>query len=464
MIKRIISALSTPSNLHLKIVKVIRNMWVKNAIKFLNFGYSGSLKAPTQDQITTLKYSAIAGKNQSLDTQKIYLDWERSNRLWNEGSYTQACKLQIQCLDTVIKSQQISPIFEPPQMMSVGWSAAIGHLGFLGIFSFAQQFGLVPSNKRLIPVKNIGELESIRMLFTDSFTATPYNYGSSIMENPSQWHVSERLSIIRNESGYLPLYELTESVFNHPNYSPTLHSLKLPDSYQLKCKEALEKLGLPRDAWFVGLHVREKPDMLDARNGDIETYLPAINEVTQTGGWVIRFGTGKMKPLPTLKNVIDLCPDNRNYTKLHFYLLAAAKFLIITTSGPAELAKSFGTKILGTNTTSVGRNILSATPGSIYIPKRWESKGRKVSYLELITNKEGYAETNLKTKSINGYQVYNNSSEEIRMATREMLISEMFSDSHQSNLAIQRIQANAVGRGKIANSYLEMNHQWFLRS
>jgi len=119
MTKRIVSAISTPSNLHSKIVRVARNAWVRNAVKSLNFGYFGSLKAPTQNQITTLKYSAIAGKNLSLDTQKIYLDWETSDRLWNEGSYNQACKLQIQCLDTIVKSQQVSPILEPPQMMSV---------------------------------------------------------------------------------------------------------------------------------------------------------------------------------------------------------------------------------------------------------------------------------------------------------------------------------------------------------
>jgi hypothetical protein len=54
--------------------------------------------------------------------------------------------------------------------------------------------------------------------------------------------------------------------------------------------KALESQGVPRDAWFVGLHVREAGSkthhnqLHQVLNADIADYLPAIEEITAQSG------------------------------------------------------------------------------------------------------------------------------------------------------------------------------------
>ena len=58
----------------------------------------------------------------------------------------------------------------------------------------------------------------------------------------------------------------------------------------------LEKAGVPRGAWFVALHVRDirwrgtTAGLQAIRNADTASYLPAIDEIAQRGGFVIRMG------------------------------------------------------------------------------------------------------------------------------------------------------------------------------
>src|SRR5262249_51961531 len=76
--------------------------------------------------------------------------------------------------------------------------------------------------------------------------------------------------------------------------------LSLPAGIAERGRRALRSWGIPDDAWFVALHVREagsKPDYADLHrvlNADVMDYLPAIAEITQRGGWVIRMGDPSM--------------------------------------------------------------------------------------------------------------------------------------------------------------------------
>jgi putative glycosyltransferase (TIGR04372 family) len=71
-----------------------------------------------------------------------------------------------------------------------------------------------------------------------------------------------------------------------------------------------QKLGIPKNSWFVCLHVRGSgyrgdKGRKDYRNPNILNYIPAIKKITSKGGWVVRMGDHTMKPLPSMKNVID---------------------------------------------------------------------------------------------------------------------------------------------------------------
>jgi hypothetical protein len=67
------------------------------------------------------------------------------------------------------------------------------------------------------------------------------------------------------------------------------------------------RLGIPEDAWYVCLHVREpsfhgrwNKVWEQARDADIRTYGAAIKTIVERGGYVIRMGDPSMPPLPPI--------------------------------------------------------------------------------------------------------------------------------------------------------------------
>ena len=94
----------------------------------------------------------------------------------------------------------------------------------------------------------------------------------------------------------------------------------------------LEKAGVPRGAWFVALHVRDirwrgtTAGLQAIRNADTASYLPAIDEITRRGGFVIRMGDAEAPPLPPLANVIDYGRSDMRSDWMDIFLLAAQPF------------------------------------------------------------------------------------------------------------------------------------------
>ena len=91
--------------------------------------------------------------------------------------------------------------------------------------------------------------------------------------------------------------------------------LTLSDADERRGWDALEKMGVPRDAWFVCLHVRgssfhKAGDSKHQahRDADVLDYQLAIREVTERGGWVFRMGDPTMPPLPWMERRDRLRP------------------------------------------------------------------------------------------------------------------------------------------------------------
>ena len=397
----------------------------------------------------------------------MYRQWEKSAKDWNEGRYHKSIELKRKCLEEIYSCQKIDELRQIPPFMSIGWSAAIGHIGSLGTFVLGQRLGLVPSAKRYLPVKDEQSSRMIGDFLKEDLNVIPARIGFSIFENPSQWHLSERLSMIRTHDKFISLYELHESVFSRAEVTNEEVKLSIDLDYEETSKKLLISMGMPSDSWFVGLHVREKPNPLDARVAKIENFYPSLNEVVSRGGWIIRFGTDKMKPLTIEKNVIDLCLDKLEHRKLHLYIIAKAAFLLTTNSGPSVVAWALGTPVLQTNTLAIARNLLTASPGSIYLPKKYVSNGGRLnSFSEILGSLEGFAESNLKEKFDQGYKVIENSANEIQQATLDMF-KFLETGQHNQSLVAQindiRSEHGAIGYGQIAPSFLSENGNWFLR-
>ncbi len=108
----------------------------------------------------------------------------------------------------------------------------------------------------------------------------------------------------------------------------------------------IEKLGIPKVAWFVCLHVRESGFRNDKgrreyRNSNIKNYIPAIKEIVSKGGWVVRMGDDSMTPLPEMKNVIDYPFTEFKSDFMDLFLIKNCRFFIGCQSGIFDVAKLF---------------------------------------------------------------------------------------------------------------------------
>lgn len=189
---------------------------------------------------------------------------------------------------------------------------------------------------------------------------------------------------------------------------------------------ALRKLGVPDDAWFVCVHVREAgfspiDETLHAhRNGSIEATLPAMQEIVRRGGWVIRIGDATMKPLPPMLHVIDYAHHATKCARLDIILCAKARFILGSTSGITLVGTVFGVPCALANVIPLSTLWLSAR--DISIPKLlWsEHLSRYLRFDEVLASPAAdYRYAALYRES--GIRVDENTPEEICDLATEML-------------------------------------------
>ena len=133
--------------------------------------------------------------------------------------------------------------------------------------------------------------------------------------------------------------------------------LTLSPAHEERGRRNMRDLGIPGDAWFVSLHVRESGahgetmpwDHNALRNARIEDYFPAIEAITARGGWVVRIGDPSMTPLPPMERVIDYVHTDVRSDWMDLFCCSQCRFLIGTCSGPDSVAFTFGVPVIGTN-------------------------------------------------------------------------------------------------------------------
>ncbi len=399
-----------------------------------------------------------------LDFHEIFREINHSESLWNLGYYKKSCEIRKKCIEKIYSFRKIEDPLYAPSFLSYEWCGAFGHLGLLGAFLLAQDKDLIPPKKRTLHVYTDEQVRQINLLVQGRVNVIKSPWKSSMFQHPSRWHLSERLMMIKSSEGFIPLYELLEKTYSSRILMHNEPYLHLDFDYEVNAREKLLQLGLPEGTWFVGFHIREKLDKFDPRYASLNSFLPALKEIVRSGGWVIRFGTGKMEPIVGVKNVLDLNLDSPENRFLHFYILANSRFILSTNSGPTVLGWAFGTPVLQTNTISIARNITTASKGTIWLPKAYFYKGSRCSYARLVDSLEGYSETNLKEKEKLGFRLLENTEEEILEATQDMLRCPANANQTKSNIELKKIRENfnVVGYGTIAPSFLNKHESWFL--
>jgi putative glycosyltransferase (TIGR04372 family) len=203
--------------------------------------------------------------------------------------------------------------------------------------------------------------------------------------------------------------------------------LALPAEIVQRGWSVLESVGIPRGAWFVALHVREPASKaLHARlhnvlNARVDEYLPAIEEITRRGGWVVALGDPRMTPLPPLPQVLDYRHSRVRADWMDIFLCAQARFFLGTSSGPAYVPPIYGVSAVLTNWWPPAQKPWH--PTDIFIPKLYRDvrDGRLLNLDESLAEPFGYCNSVDYLTKTKGVIVEDNEAEDIRLAVVEML-------------------------------------------
>ncbi len=243
--------------------------------------------------------------------------------------------------------------------------------------------------------------------------------------------------------------------------------IKVPEPINERGLSILKRWGLPSDAWFVVIHVREGDHRAHARlqNADIATYFPMMQEIVSRGGWVIRMGSPLMTPLPEMKNVVDYAHAIERVDWMDVFLWAKAKFSIATNSGGSEAPMCFGTPVIRTNYSSFGH--CSFFEKSFMVPKLYKIKSEKIpmSLQQALRTPIPWCESTVHENI--EFEVINNSPQDLVDAAVEMFArfdkNNWDMTEQQAKAQNLRLSEGAVGGLPIAQSFLD-NHQSFLKS
>jgi putative glycosyltransferase (TIGR04372 family) len=193
-------------------------------------------------------------------------------------------------------------------------------------------------------------------------------------------------------------------------------------------RAVLKSAGVPDNAWFVGLHIREGGFHGDGagstrahRSSDIASYLPAVREITARGGWVIRLGDSSMSPFPAMPGVFDYARSPIKSAEMDVFLLAAGDLFIGTTSGLTSAAQIFRKPMLLVN--CISNDAQYWTDCTSFIPKPVFDTRQK-RYLSLVETYRQPVQALLIDGAVmqrHSLEVHANSAEDIRVATVEKL-------------------------------------------
>lgn len=194
-------------------------------------------------------------------------------------------------------------------------------------------------------------------------------------------------------------------------------------------REMMSNIGLPKDAWFVCVHVRDagcktggysNPDSVDSfRNADIDSYSDAIDAIIKRGGYAIRVGDPNMKPIKPKEGLIDYAYSDIRSPQLDIFLFSQCRFFIGTASGPIMLASVFGTPLVATNYAPLINRVHLGNSLTIYKLGYDRKENKFLTYRDAIAKVgKGFVSVNYESKDLS---LIDNSAEDIASVTEEMI-------------------------------------------
>jgi len=203
--------------------------------------------------------------------------------------------------------------------------------------------------------------------------------------------------------------------------------LKLTNEDYERGWAALKKLGVPEGAWFVCVHNRESGFWGDSkyqscRNGDIRSYIPAMEMIVERGGWCIRMGDKTMTPLPPIRHVIDYALHEVKSDWMDVFLCAACKCFLGSNSGLVCVSSVFGRPAALANMLPLAE-VLPYGVRDVGIPKLLSSarKNRRLIFKEVFDSPAGNDRFTPPLYEKAGLKVVDNTPDEILGMANELL-------------------------------------------
>ncbi|MEG4914782.1 TIGR04372 family glycosyltransferase [Microcoleus sp. B7-D4] len=383
------------------------------------------------DGLEPLNDEAVASWQKALQLRP---DWKGAYTqigfmFWVRGKHEECRKIWKQASE---RQRELAEVHQAARFgtrfLTAEWSILIGHTACLDYYVKLKMLGLLPN----IPAK---------LLATQDQIANPcyLNYWRPYIEiisdpekiktfYPDAQYLEDSLFWLNLADGRTLLYPeaaaIAEKQWEAEERPPLL---TLSDSDRERGWNCLHQLGLPKNAWFVCLHVREFGFRGDAgdedqryRNADINTYFIAIQSIVARGGWVIRMGDSTTKPLPKMKQVIDYAHSDVKTDWMDVFLCAQCRFFIATCSGLFYPPSTFGVPRVLTNWTPMALALSSSK--DIFIPKLYWSKKeqRYLNLSEMLPPSFSYIFSQSYFDFL-GIKVADNTADEINAAVVEML-------------------------------------------
>lgn len=345
---------------------------------------------------------------------------EAANQAWHQGIEVQKKLAQVHQLDEL----------EIRLLDASSWLLALGHLACLDIYLKIGLLRWRPKHKTMMLVTPYNKIPNKALLnywkpyieFISDASQMPISHPSADYLTDFYWATTlpSGKTLMNSTQVAAVVYKQWEEENRPP-------LLSVSDSDAERGWDCLKKLGMPKNAWFVSLHVREPGFHQNwntvhpaTRDADINTYLLAVKSIAARGGWVIRMGDPTMKPLPKCDRLIDYAHSEFKSDWMDIFLCASCKFLIGTSSGVSWIPPIFGVPCALTNWIPLG--LPPSFPKNIFIPKLYfsESEKRYLTFCEIFSSPIIYSEFR-KYYDSRGLIVVDNTEEEINDVVVEML-------------------------------------------
>jgi putative glycosyltransferase (TIGR04372 family) len=453
----------------LQMLRKIRHRIQGVLLSLVSSSVERRLTLGTGEQLDDITNSGFLGKVKIDTATALYQRSREANLLYSQGHYSDAVRIHHDCLQDVYRINEVTDQDWTPKFLSYYFGAFLGHRALIALIIASQRMGFINSQPRVILHSGGQNEEQLKILFsnTPELTLLKSSFGYRTLEGPFNWHLSERLWMIKTREGFLETQRFTDYAFQKLNSMSIGTQFHFGEEYRNRSIQILEEHGLPSEQPFIALHVRKKNwNSNDIRKADIRNYIPAVYEALKRGYVVIQIGTDPQDAILNDPKVIVIQGDTGHSRFLTPFVLANAKLLINTCSGPSYLAAIFGTPVLQTNVIAFGKSATTLSPGSIHLPKKWVSKGKKVGLYDLLTSPLGYSYQNLKKLYESEIIVEENSASEIANATSEILDwielgkSALVGDTRVNEI---RNEAKAPTHGTVSSSFLVDHGHWFLQ-